>query len=534
MRISSVHIRNFKRFTDLLIRDIPESARLVLVVGPNGCGKSSLFDAFLAWYRGNARFGMNPDDAYYKKDQSQAFRWNSDITVSLHGDRVPKRGCLYVRTAYRNDPDFSVTAFSRQESPSDVLSINRLIDNDQAVSANYQRLIYQTMSGVYNSGNDDKTVRALREELIGDVRKSMEAVFGDLLLNSISDPLGAGSFFFGKGAVDAYHYKNLSGGEKAAFDLLLDLHVKKKSFSDAIYCIDELDAHLHTRVQAALLREIVNILPGDSQLWATTHSLGVIRGAQELAAADPSSVCILDFDGVELDASNELRPSNLGRIAWEKLLSITLDDLSKQIAPKHVVVCEGSSLGNRRQDFDAEIYNRILGSRYPDVVFVSGGASSEVAASGVSVKSLLEKLLPYASVHVLCDRDDLSDDQVSEHQRNGMLVLRRRNLESYVMDDEVLKALLQKEGKAECWDEVSKIKAAAIAASVTRGNARDDIKSAAGEIYTEVKKLLALVQCGNDTASFMRDTLAPLVDTSMVCYSELKDTVIDHVASATG
>ena len=33
------------------------------------------------------------------------------------------------------------------------------------------------------------------------------------------------------------HYKNLSGGEKAAFDLLLDLHVKKKYFPDSLYCI---------------------------------------------------------------------------------------------------------------------------------------------------------------------------------------------------------------------------------------------------------------------------------------------------------
>ncbi len=51
MKIKSIKLKNFKRFTDLLIKDIPETARVVVVVGSNGSGKSSLFDALLQWYR---------------------------------------------------------------------------------------------------------------------------------------------------------------------------------------------------------------------------------------------------------------------------------------------------------------------------------------------------------------------------------------------------------------------------------------------------------------------------------------------------
>jgi AAA15 family ATPase/GTPase len=46
MRITNLKIENFKRFTDLSIEQIPESAKLVLLVGSNGSGKSSVFDAF--------------------------------------------------------------------------------------------------------------------------------------------------------------------------------------------------------------------------------------------------------------------------------------------------------------------------------------------------------------------------------------------------------------------------------------------------------------------------------------------------------
>ena len=47
MRIKTVRLNNYKRFTELTIADLPETARLVVLVGPNGTGKSSIFDSFL-------------------------------------------------------------------------------------------------------------------------------------------------------------------------------------------------------------------------------------------------------------------------------------------------------------------------------------------------------------------------------------------------------------------------------------------------------------------------------------------------------
>ncbi|AYN86499.1 AAA family ATPase [Commensalibacter melissae] len=53
MKIKNVQIRNFKRFTDLKIEGIPETAKMVVLVGPNGCGKSSVFEAFNYWQSSN-------------------------------------------------------------------------------------------------------------------------------------------------------------------------------------------------------------------------------------------------------------------------------------------------------------------------------------------------------------------------------------------------------------------------------------------------------------------------------------------------
>lgn len=529
MKIASIQLKNFKRFTDLLIKDIPESVKLVLIVGPNGCGKSSLFDALLHWYRFGAKLGWDSDHLYYRKDAQQPFEWRDSVKVITHGGAQPQKGGLYIRTAYRNDADFSVSQFSKPENPSDQVSVGRTIQNDQTVAQNYQRLVYDTMAGVYDSTNNSKSVEALREELIGRLRVSMKNVFGDLVLNSISDPLGAGAFFFEKGATKSYHFKNLSGGEKAAFDLLLDIHTKKKFFPDAIYCIDEVETHLHTRVQGILLQELVSILPEKSQLWVTTHSLGVLRAAQEMAISTLGSVCLLDFDSVDADTPREIVPSNLGRVSWEKLLSIALDDLSKRIAPKTLVVCEGSSIGNRRKDFDAEIYNRILGVDHSDILFVSGGASNQVQATGVSMASALYRIVPSAKIISLADRDDRSGTEVSELEKNGTLTLSLRNLESYLFADDVIEALIMREQKEPLLAAALKVKNDAISASIVRGNPADDLKSSAGEIYVGLKKLLTLQHCGNDKDAFMRDTLAPLIVAPMKTYQALKAAVIDKL-----
>ena len=67
MKIKKIHIEQFKRFTNLTISGIPGTAKLVVLVGPNGCGKSSLFDAFKVWYILKG-YNNASDNDYCKKD----------------------------------------------------------------------------------------------------------------------------------------------------------------------------------------------------------------------------------------------------------------------------------------------------------------------------------------------------------------------------------------------------------------------------------------------------------------------------------
>ena len=51
MKIKEIKLNKFKRFTDLTITQIPQTAKLVILVGPNGCGKTSVFEGFYHWYK---------------------------------------------------------------------------------------------------------------------------------------------------------------------------------------------------------------------------------------------------------------------------------------------------------------------------------------------------------------------------------------------------------------------------------------------------------------------------------------------------
>ena len=74
MRIQNIRLKNYRRFTELTIGDLPATARLVVLVGPNGTGKSSVFDSFLLKASAaisNLRLSGNTEQYYEKVLQSQ-------------------------------------------------------------------------------------------------------------------------------------------------------------------------------------------------------------------------------------------------------------------------------------------------------------------------------------------------------------------------------------------------------------------------------------------------------------------------------
>lgn len=87
MRIKSIQLKNFKRFTDLAINNIPTTSKLVLLIGSNGSGKSSLFDAFDWLNKGPYKSLPQDHENYYRKDKS----FESKAIIELDNNRIIKK-----------------------------------------------------------------------------------------------------------------------------------------------------------------------------------------------------------------------------------------------------------------------------------------------------------------------------------------------------------------------------------------------------------------------------------------------------------
>ena len=530
MRIKNVHLVNYKRFTDLRICHIPENIRLVVIIGPNGSGKSCLFDAFLHKAHGRKN-NYNLDGergGYYIKDESfpkiprNTYEvWNK-ITIEMHSSQPRDdewKKVFNIRSAYRNESDFQISSLTKRPLLQDVIRFARIIDPDQAVSDNYNRLAWKGMADLNKDAPGNTTFEEYRQQFLGDLQAAMEKLFREPLLQ-LSDFGGieeSGVFRFKKGTATDFHYKNLSGGEKSAFDLLLDIFVSRNEYTDSVYCIDEPETHIATALHGPLLEAMLDLLPGQSQLWIATHSSGFVRKAYDILK-DMGGVAFLDFSNKNFDEEIIMEPCVPNRQFWKDVYQVSLDDLSKLIAPEHIIICEGNRQG---EGFDAKCYNRLFADTHPETLFVSYGGASEVEKSE-NLMAILNALTAGTKVLRLRDRDDMSEGGREERIKDGIRVLSRRELENYLYDPEVLRIFLRKRGR-ECFTEDILNKRSSLLGGCDGNNG--DVKSITRKLFEFIRTRTHLGNLGNDREEFALEYLVPALKETQEVFENIESDI---------
>ena len=513
MKIASIHLQNFKRFTDLKIQNVPATAKLVVLLGPNGCGKSSVFDALHKQSYPYRQLGKPNDPDYYSKIPTQRRR-SDQIDIGFHNASQSDSDmgkAIYVRTAYRNDPVIDVESIQKMPSAIRETRFSSMIENDAAATSNYQRLASNALERAFNREDRKKSLGDFQDETLGEIQEAMNRLFPDLMLNSLGNPLSDRSFTFDKGTSTSFLYKNLSGGEKSAFDLLFDIFVKRVEYDDTVFCIDEPEAHMNPRLQGDLLQELFQLMNDKSQLWIATHAIGMMRKALQLYEQYGEEIVFLDFSDEDFDSREVviIKPKKPDRRFWEQTHEIALDDLAALVVPDQIVICEGE---HGDKGFDAECYNQIFSEEFPNTKFISGGGKRDLQ----NYISVIDAVAKGVTVFGLRDRDQATCGEVTQWEQEGIKVLEQRQIEDYLLADDVLGALCQHNRLEPYEEKVDEL--------IELRDSISNIKDAANRIRRKIIDW-GVNGAGEAPEGFLRDTVAPRIKPGMSTYDELKQII---------
>ncbi len=432
MRIKKIVLKNFKRFTDLTISEIPNESRLVLIIGSNGSGKSSLFDAFDWLSKGPFKgvpYGGDDGLNYYRKDltsdptaylelhnQEPSIIEKSGWNLSKGRELVQKflgRSSIRIVPRISNNANPANVA-SDQDSPTSYIENDTRFVNDVFL---YIQQINNSLREPVFKGKQADTLKIFRD-FIEPLNNSLIKIFGGdenttIQIAEFQDatPSTTAKLIFKKGQ-SKINYDLLSHGEKQVIILLLNFIVRQEYYKDSIIFIDEMDCHLNTALQSTLIEEIVSRwIPETAQLWTASHALGFIDYARNSMIAS-----IVDFDLYNFDAKKELVPQPKDRL-----------DVYEVAIPKSTIasILKGYKLVIVENKND-EHFNLALGQE--GYLFLPANNNREVF---LTVKSDKDKV-------GLRDRDYLRDDEIKKIQaiHPNLKILHFSTFENYIYHPE--------------------------------------------------------------------------------------------------
>jgi predicted ATPase len=432
MFVKKLQFKNFKRFSDLTIdlSGLPKPPKLVLMIGSNGSGKSSLFDGFEALsapVKDGGKFNYDGSLlSYYAKNHAEPFGISLSTTIgkaTVDGDlsnmTYDRKGALnhihhfYGRSSLRQIPRLTRTNFGQT-----TLSFTRdedrppiYIERDNRFENDVENIVKFIIEDIFKE--DAQSRSEILNKYVLPLNKAFRNIFGEnkatsLLFVSITPPVDntTAEILFKKGS-SIIHYDLLSSGEKEVFNILINLLSRKGLYQDTIYFLDELDLHLNTTLQHNLLKEITeNWIPEGCQLWTASHSLGFIEYANHTELAT-----IIDFDDLDYDSPQILYPQPKNELEVFEV-AVPEETLLKIFKGQKIIYCENQN----------DEYYQLLGLNKK--IFVGVRDAADVFLLSKNQKSF----------YGLRDRDYLTDLEIKKIRKefSNLFILRYYCFENYI------------------------------------------------------------------------------------------------------
>ena len=335
MFISKVQIKNFKLFKtednfEIDNLNIPDSENigsgLTVVVGENGCGKSTIMEAIaltLLEYKADS-FNIN--------DMNDP---NIETEITIHADNTFKvkgtfpntefeaRGFKFIgKTRERNNKNkllsltmtdqlyISIDAEKPKPGSPDLRvsvtnSFGTKRSNELDVLYLDKNRLYQTRAGIYNSTRFDRimddfnfqyykkneNIENLNTILNDKIKKGLENKFLEEAINKFYDisgysikldfidnylPFKNANFVVETESNLQVNLSSLGSGYEMIFSLIYSYYMSKQNGKKLIILIDEPELHLHPKLQEKFVDFILEV-SRDSQVILTTHSPLLIK-----------------------------------------------------------------------------------------------------------------------------------------------------------------------------------------------------------------------------------------------------------------
>ncbi|PSJ15950.1 AAA family ATPase [Nitrosomonas supralitoralis] len=536
MRIKKIQLMNgYKRFFDLTIDLGEEPKRIIALIGPNGCGKSSVLDGMLYFTNMFNTIGSTgaKDHKYHSMNNEKNYSYNNikiefvegayEVISSHKAIKEKEKTIFSFRSSYRYNTGLNVqSSHAIRNITENHYGASTASDLDSKIDENYRRLYVKFNDYMYKT---DCPPSQAKEKIIGDLNKSFRNCL-DLELISIGDiNASKGTLYFRKlDHANSFEFNVLSSGEKEVVDILLDLYLRQEEYDDTIFLFDEPELHINTAIQKKLIIEINCLIGINCQLWLTTHSIGFLRALQD-EFKDECQIIQFKNDMNLASEAKILKPIQHSIAVWKELFEVALDDLAHLVCPKRIIYCEGKDTPGKNfkeNGFDARVYNVIFAEKYPDSLFISSGGNTELDQRSNIAISIIGKALPLLEILVLKDKDCASGKQVSVSDRDRILefspahhrILKRFEIENYLFDKEVINNYCSINSISFDESEYEKL---------IKNINEDDVKSKVNNI----KKICAIPSTiPNDTFKF---NLASYITKDTAVFKELEELIFKSV-----
>jgi energy-coupling factor transporter ATP-binding protein EcfA2 len=221
----------------------------------------------------------------------------------------------------------------------------------------------------------------------------------------------------------------LSSGEKEILMTYTD--ILRMKLTGSVILFDEPELHLNAALERKVIERMKTVVEAGNQVWLSTHSLEIIG---TVALDSLYKMYLRPPSGT----NNQIERCSAKSDRFDALRLLGAS-IGIQLVSSRVVFVEGPS--------DKEILERLYADYGDRLSFVETKGLSTWSSLSRVIPELIDKVTAYESTYLIRDRDLLTDAEVAETEarfEGKVFVWRRRGIENYLLDPTTILKVLNR------------------------------------------------------------------------------------------